>query len=246
MLFNLNRGVFTNRSYEYSGQTDFRRSGSDYMFALLTSASGGSVFRLLKSIANADICLVAGGKPGGAGDYDVSTKQGKGGNGGEIVNVTGVYLPAGDYTVTIGGSDGNTVLAAPDGRTWTSRSGYGSTGGIGNGAAGDPGNYAWNDANTTLYPGWKFGAGGGHGYILSNQYQEIDGGAGGSVGTASADTTLGHGGTSAHPKGYDGLANVGQGGGGGSRIWSGSYYDNYDGGAGGSGIILIRKHKEAS
>lgn len=245
MLFNLNRGVFTNRSYEYSGQTDFRRSGSDYMFALLTSAASGSVFRLLKSIANADLCLVAGGQPGYEGYLGLQT-DGDGGNGGEIVNVTGVYLPAGDYTVIIGESGKNTVLVAPDGRTWTSRSGYGSSGGTGNGNPGDPGAFAWGDANTTLYPGWRLGAGGGHGYVYSNQYQEIGAAPGGSVGAASEATTNGHGGTNAHPIGYAGLTNVGQGAGGGARIWNGSYYDSYDGGAGGSGIILIRKHKEAT
>lgn len=245
MLFNLTRGVFTNRSYEYSGQTDFRRSGPDYMFALLTSAASGSVFRLLKSIANADLCLVAGGQPGYEGDWQTQT-GGAGGNGGEVVNVTGVFLPAGDYTVTVGGSGKNTVLAAPDGRTWTARSGFGSSGGIGNGVAGDPGNYAWNDASTTLYPGWKYGAGGGHGFVKSNLYLDIEAAAGGSVGTASESTTNGHGGTVSHPKGYDGLANVGQGGGGGARIYNGSTYDNDFGGAGGSGIILIRKHEEAS
>lgn len=245
MLFNLNRGVFTNRSYEYPGQSDFRRSGSDYMFALLTSESSGSTFRLLKSIANADLCLVAGGQPGYEGDWQTQT-GGAGGNGGEIVNVTCVYLPAGDYIVTVGESGENTVLVAPDGRTWTARSGYGSSGGTGNGRPGDPGAFAWGDANTTLYAGWKLGAGGGHGYVYSNQYQKIDAAPGGSVGAASEATTNGHGGTNAHQIGYAGLTNVGQGGGGGARIFNGSDYYNYDGGAGGSGIILIRKHKEVT
>lgn len=240
MLFNLNRGVFTNRSYEYPGQSEFTRSGSDYMFALLTSNASGSVFRLFKSIPNADLCLVAGGKEGADG----STYTG--GTGGEVVNVTGVFLPAGEYTATIGESENNTVLASPDGRTWTARSGYGSAGGDGANADGDPGAFAWGDSNTTLYPGWKYGAGGGRGYRLNNTYAEYASGNAGSAGAAPTDAKAGAGGESGHLSGYPGAANTGMGGGAGARVWNGSYYDNYDGGAGGSGIILIRKHKEVT
>lgn len=240
MLFNLNRGVFTEKSYQYPGESEFRRSGAEYMFALKTSSASGSVFRLLKSIPQADICLVAAGKPGDSGSTI------KGGAGGEIITVTDVLLPAGDYTVIVGENGQNTSIVAPDGRIWTARSGYGSAGGDGATKDGSPGALAWNDQNTLLYAGWLFGAGGGRGYRLANTYAEYEAGSAGSVGTASSSTTIGHGGTTGHFTGYAGLANAGQGGGGGARVFNGSYYDDYDGGAGGSGIILIRKHKEAT
>ena len=242
MLFNLNKGAFTGQSFQYSGESEFGRAGRDYMIALKTGS--GATLRLLKTIAHADLCLVAGGAPGNDGDHGSW-----GGNGGEVLNITNVSLPVGDYTVTIGGSGQNTVLAAPDGRTWTSRSGYGSPGGDqtgSDGVDGVDGVSPFGDANAPIKAGWLFGPGGGHGFVRDNDYRERASGNGGSVGAASSDTTNGHGATEAHRNGYDGLANTGQGGGGASKIWTGSYYSAGNPGAGGSGILFIRRHKEVT
>lgn len=247
MIFNLKRPGFSRGAWTFvpasgSQQPDWAEEGADWMMAIPVSGT----LTLTVGIVHADLCLIAGGKPGGDGDYDVQTKQGKGGNGGEVLNLTDVSLPAGDYAVTVGVSGSDTVIVGPNGETWTSHSGNGAAGGSGNGDPGAAGSFAWADADTLLNAGWCYGSGGGHGYILSNNYQEIDAGSGGSVGTASSDTTNGHGGTPSHGNGYAGLAGTGQGGGGGARIWTGSYYDNYSGGEGGSGNVLIRKHKEVT
>lgn len=247
MLFNLSKGAFTTRSFQYSGDSSFARSGTDYMIVLENSNANGSTFRLLKTIAKADICLVGGGNPGNSGNMEGNGSAG--GNGGEIINIYSVNLPAGDYTVIVGESGKNTVLTAPDGRTWTARCGNGALGGRqpgSSGSDGENGSAAWNDNNTLLRPGWIYGSGGGVGYVKDYQYIEYAAGRGGTVGTASESELDGHGGTSSHRAGYAGLSGAGQGGGGGTRVWNGSGYENASGGDGGSGAILIRKHKEVT
>lgn len=240
MLFNLNKGAFTGRSFQYSGNSDFKRSGTDFMIVLEDSNANGSTFRLLKTIANADICLVAGGKAGGEGQ----SSDDFGGDGGEVINVYGVRLPAGDYTVTVGESGANTTIVAPDGRTWTAESGKGAEGG--HAGKGDDGTLAWNDANTLLRSGWIYGSGGGRCWVFSNNWvTENDAYPGGSIGTASSESTWGHGGEQHHENGYPGFPGTGQGGGAGARVWNGSYV-RYAQGPGGRGAVLIRKHKEAS
>lgn len=252
MLFNLNAGAFTKQSYQFPGNSDFARSGADYMIVLESSSASGSTFRLLKSIARADICLVAGGAPGKDGYYSTPQKA-DGGNGGEVLNITNVSLPAGDYTAIVGESGKNTVLTSPNGTTWTARSGSGADGGhaegVGDAVNGRGGEFAWGDSNTLLRKGWKYGSGGGAGYVLDYNGHSHASGNGGDVGTASADESVGRGGQSeSSMNGNAGASGTGQGGGGSASVynWGASDYTSGTPGAGGSGAILIRKHKEAN
>lgn len=238
MLFNLNKGAFTARSFQYSGESDFDRVGTDFMIVLEDSNANGSTLRLFKTIANADICLVAGGFTGGKNSGEVDGDHG--GDGGEVVNITGVSMPAGDYTVIVGETDADTQLIAPDGRVWTAESGAGAAGG--RSGKGADGSLAWGDANTLLRAGWLYGAGGGRCYTWYN-YQSTSAYPGGSIGTADAGTNWGHGGTEDHWNGYPGFPGTGQGGGARARIvGTGSGVQ----GPGGRGAVLIRKHKEVT
>lgn len=232
MIFNIKRSVFGAHSYSFNGTKEFASQGLDFELAL--DSSGTLVLDV--GIPLADICLVGGGKSG-----DNGSANPKGGKGGEVVTVTSVTLPAGSYDVTVGGSNQDTVLLAPDGRSWTARSGYGGN----SGRPGDDGVAAWGDVNTLLRAGWLYGSGGGNGSVTDNTWATTPAGLGGSVGTASDDTTNGKGGIDGHANGYSGFPKTGQGGGGGRRGWTGSQYSDGTGGAGGSGAILIRKHKEA-
>lgn len=249
MLFNIGRAPFSTNSFTFEGTSDFGKSGTDWMLALLTNGGTGK-FVLKRTIALADVFLVAGGAPGANG----SNASGgcEGGNGGGTLTPTPRELPPGEYTIHIGGSGENTTMTGPGGISWTAVSGEGGEGGHGASGAGihgADGVLAWGDANTALYPGWVYGSGGGRG-AFSAGGSTYNYGNGGSVGTASQETTNGRGGdnatTNGHPNGYNGLANTGQGGGGGRYKFANNTASSGNGGAGGSGIILIRPHKEVS
>lgn len=242
MIFNIDHARFGSGSYTWDGvePVEWGAVASDWMMVIPVSGT----LTIKASIPRADLCIVAAGMPGniGSGDHGSS-----GGNGGEMISLTGISLPAGTYTVTVGESGQNTILEAPDGRRWVARSGYGEPGGGQEGSSGPDGavgSLAWNDAETILRPGWLYGSSGGRGFVLDYQYNRYEARPGGSVGAASEDDTVGHGGTMSHPKGYAGCKNTGQGGGGGARIWNESSYDGYNGGDGGSGVVLIRRHTE--
>lgn len=240
MLFNfdyMTGGSIAEGDFSFAGRHEFLSDGSGN-FELILFESG--VLTWLIDPGEVDICLVAGGMAGSEnpGDYGDS----RGGNGGEVVNITNQQLTAGSYSATVGQSGEDTVLETPDG-TWTAHSGEGS-------APTADGVPAWGDEKTLLRPGVLYGAGGGAGSVLDYQWISYDATPGGSVGAADDGAPNGHGGTPDHPAGYDGLAGTGQGGGGGRREWTvykGSYYyAQYAGGKGGSGAILIRNHKEVS
>ena len=238
------QGKFSERSFSYTNGNylfDSNENG-DWEIAILSSGVTSN-FNLLKNISSADICIVAGGAKGLTG----VAGGGPGGKGGEVITATDITLPVGIYTVTIGGSGANSVLSAPDGRVWTARSGYGKgQTWLNNIKVGVDGDWAWNDKNTLLLSGWRYGAGGGYGsYVNNTTYTDIGAaGAGGSVGNASDDQNNGRGGTLDHGEGYPGFPSTGQGGGGGRYYVEGSGYGvGFKGGNGGKGIILIRKHK---
>lgn len=230
-------GVVTEGSFDFKGAYEFKAEGGDWELILYDS---GTLTWLIDP-GDVDICLVAGGRHGSnnPGQYG----DAHGGKGGEVVNITGQNLTAGAYTAIVGQPDSDSSLASPGGTSWTARTGEGS-------AEGADGVLAWGDVNTLLRAGVLYGAGGGFGSILDYQWVSYDATPGGSVGTADDGNPNGHGGTPSHPVGYDGLNRTGQGGGGGRDQWTvykGSYYYNqFDGGKGGSGAILIRNHKEVS
>ncbi len=242
MIFNLKRPAFGRSSWSFvpasgAAQPEWAAEGLDWMMALPCSGT----LTLTMSVFHADICLVAAGKPGTSDGTRV------GGNGGGMITATDITLPAGVYTVTVGVSGSDTVLTAPDGRSWTARSGEGAAGGTYGTPKGGDGQLAWNDADTLLRTGWRYGPGGGYGFHRNAYSQDTPGGEGGDIGTAPADENAGAGASGlAHPAGYPGCPGTGQGGGGGSRIYNGSSFDDGDGGLGGSGAVLIRYHKEVS
>lgn len=243
MIFNLNKSTFGRNSFLWTGAEaiSWADSGDDWMMAI--PASG--LLSILTGIPRADVCIVAAGKPGENGIVN-GERAGQGGNGGGIVEFTDISLSAGVYNITVGTSGQNSIVRKPDGTIWTAASGQGAAGG----SPGAGGSLAWNDPDTLLNPGWLYGAGGGHGAKHERSESRTVSYAGGSVGAASADQYAGHGGgigtnQEDHQEGWAGVAGTGQGGGGGRYYYNGDYY-GFDGGAGGSGIILIRKHKEAT
>lgn len=234
MIFNLKRPGFNRGAWNFvpaSGDTppEWDTAGADWMMAIPVSGT----LTLTVGIIHADLCLVAAGKPGNDDD---------GGDGGQLVNITDVTLPAGVYTVTVGVSGSDTVLTAPDGRSWTAQSGAGAA----HGRPGGDGDLAWDDPDTLLRPGWIYGSGGGRGEIRDNNYTHYDFYPGGSIGTADTATTWGQGGTFSHMDGYPGFPGTGQAGGGRARYWNGSRYVSGTPGVGGSGSVLIRNHKEVT
>ena len=162
----------------------------------------------------------------GAG-YTVSTTSGSGGSGGGAPN-----KGSGNYTGGSGtagqGNDGGDVTNG--GANWAAAGGGGattvggnSTGGTGvsggNGGTGSNSVATWATATSTGDSGYYAGGGGG-----SGSHGNGSGGTGGSGGGGDGVALL-------EGNGNDGAANTG-GGGGGSR--------DFNGGAGGSGIVIIR------
>lgn len=240
MILNLNRGVFGPHSVvcEPASALDLLCPAPG-VFEMLITAS--CTLTLLRPVGRADLCLVAGGKPGGSAQQN----GGLGGAGGEVKDdLRDLQLPAGDYAVTVGGSGEDTVIVAPDGRTWTAVSGSGSDGGVGGHRAGYAGKLAWDDADTLHNAGYLYGPGGGMGSYLNNASIMGSEGAGGDVGTAAdSPNNHGRGGVAGHANGYPGLDGLGQGGGGARYTYNGG---SGSAGSGGTGAVLLRSHKEVS
>ncbi len=180
-----------------------------------------------------DLCLVGGGNNGGAGlirgynAYGNKYYYGAGGNGGAGGRVLNLALRklGGDIACTVSGAGGNSVLG-----DWSSASGQ-NAGAGGSGATrdsastqGGSGVNAFADANFPIV------AGGGGGAGLGNSLASVGMNGGGNGGKERT--------------GYNGTANTGGGGGGGGCETGNSVISSditvYSGGAGGSGIILVR------
>jgi hypothetical protein len=196
-----------------------------------------------------DVFLVGGGASGETGYSNAS--GGDGGNGGETILLRG-FKPVTSqiYPMIIGSSDNATT-----GFDKIARSGYGSVGGIGGDcygnnhdnypSAGSPGVVAFNGSNETglsllpsSYRNILYGAGGGGADCVNSLYVW-------STGAGSNDGGLTGGGEGGFDPnggqdaiGKPGLPNTGGGGGGGCG--NGAIPRYFSGGAGGSGIILIR------
>jgi hypothetical protein len=196
--------------------------------------------------------LVVGGGGGGGGDG--SGNAGGGGGGGQVYYNSSYSLSTGSYTVTIGaggagdtggvgGTGGSTVFGpvtsvggtggGAGGGGGGGHSGGGTSGGTGIGAGGA------SDANTGgngggyAVPGGNGGNGGS--YSISGSATNYGGGGGGGSysGGGSGGSGGGGGGGGHSHGGFVGTANTGGGGGG-----DGDY--NGQGGAGGSGLVIIR------
>lgn len=216
--------------------------------------SGELTFTNLKGAKKGiDVFLVGGGGKGGNGGNQSSSggTGGGGGGGGYVIN--DFFCPSiSKYTITIGGSAANTTafgftakcgnnggngtMSGTSGGAGGTGSGKGGTGGHRyqsgvNGGKGGNGIYEFEEAGALQYGGGGGGGAGAWFYSADDGYHSAygTGGSGGSRGGGAGGTQ----------KGSAGTANTGGGGGGGG--WNGqSYNDTHLGGAGGSGIVIIR------
>lgn len=216
--------------------------------------SGELTFTNLKGAKKGiDVFLVGGGGKGGSGgNYGSGSGTGGGGGGGGYV-INDFFCPSiSKYTITIGGSAANTTafgftakcgnnggngtMSGTSGGAGGTGSGKGGTGGHRyqsgvNGGKGGNGIYEFEEAGALQYGG---GGGGGAGAWT----WDADDGYHSAYGTAGSGGSRG-GGAGGTQKGSAGTANTGGGGGGGG--WNGQSYNNtHLGGAGGSGIVIIR------
>ena len=238
--------------FTYSGNYQLKYeklSNGDYNWEIAILSGNGDNLKFTRVVDSVDIFIVGGGNPGGNASGNIwgdgyYAQGGNGGNGGQCRTITNFSISKNvNYSLKIGASGQSTI-----GFGYTSIAGGGSSGGTGAferqtpsaryaGTAGSNGVYAFGNSTTLFSSGTRYGAGGGSGGAINiNQ--------GGSVGGAPGITGGGSGGTISHGDGYNAVANTGSGGGGGyakfnntGDYWAGS------GGAGGSGIIIIRNHR---
>lgn len=219
-----------------ANQYVFQTSGDNWELAFLSSGT----LNLKKTLTGIDIFILGAGFDGSIVSADSSHTDHDGGDGGYYKTITGDRLQAGSYTVKIGETNGE---VSSIGDRSVSASDSHTLGGLGaiagrNGENGTDGSYAFNDANTIINAGRKYGASGGGGM---NRVNNTDIGHG-----LGADYGSGAGGTIGHPDGYDALVNSGSGGGGrGIKAWNGSSNVNGNPGKGGSGIIILRNSRSA-
>lgn len=252
MIFNLTQPVLDSApKFTYTGTYEYiDDGGGNWRIKFLSSG----VFTPLKKMT-IDAFLVGGGGAGGGGSY------GAGGAGGYTNTVKAQTIDPGAYSIVIGAggasaySNGNASTAfgfsANGGGGGVKSSVKGGSGGSGGGASiiGTSINYApgagGSDGGNGGANSNNVGAGSGQGSTTrefgesaGTLYAGGGGGAGYRSGGAGGAGGGGRGGTmnSSHTDGTD---NTGGGGGGGYSLSA-----NF--GKGGSGIVIIRKHKEAS
>lgn len=153
-----NNSFLQETDFSFTGTYTYKSVGNRWEVAFTSSGT-----LILNTPITVEMCLVAGGQSGVAA---TNSKAGNGGNGGEVKTIT-VTLEAGTvYAVVIGESDKDTSIG-----DWIATSGNGAAGGeltntsgqYYSGVDGDNGTYAFNDADTLIYPGVKFGPGAGSG-----------------------------------------------------------------------------------
>lgn len=260
MILNVVNGApvvpFSAPLYTYTGaKPQLKIDGSDWEMAF----TGDCDITFQRVNATIDVFLVGGGAPGAAGSgtrngtlgYAVG---GKGGNGGERKTFALSASAGTKYSVRIGGSGQSTTAfgksAAGGSGTDSEANGATQSGTSSHASAGEgsDGGYAFDTADTLFWPGYKYGATGGGGGANNSQFAGWDNGEVGGLGyvvDGQARRSGGHGGTESEPSGKPGQANGGGGGGGGASDMSLAGYQNYPGGKGGSGIVIIRNHRAA-
>lgn len=262
-------GRFDRNSFTYTGEYNFQKQGSTWRLELLTS---GELNVLRKSDVDIFL-VGGGGAGGRCANNPKSTETlhtaGAGGGGGGYTKSYGnITMPVGTYTVQVGvgginQASGTYSSSTPSkitvNGTLYQAAGGGSGGnspstsstnpegaGGGNGGSGGGGGAKYNNA-TRGYGGTKGSNGtgsGGTGQMNNNNYKyptlefyELD-----HDDNAKAYSQGGNGGVgSSKGKGQNAESNTGNGGNGAN----GQTYlvQNSDGGQGGSGIIIIRKHR---
>ena len=209
----------------------------------------GGDFTVLTADWLVDVFLVGGGN---AGIHGTTANGGKGGNGGKFNTVRSIsLLPLRAYAIEIGtgGIGGFGTIIAPKNTTafGFSTSTGGRAGGSGGATDtnGNPGTDGISEFGETNEKYDKYAAGGGGGAGFSTTTSLKFGGAGGAGGGGKG----GNGGRNqtAAIRGATAAANSGSGGGGGGGSPKNSAAATAAiGGNGGSGIAIVRKHKEAS
>lgn len=207
--------------------------------ATITTYSGYIVFKFTASATlnvgigtpgSADALIVAGGSPGGnTGTGPVIPSGGPGGNGGKVRAVPGTSITSNTpIPVVIGGASTNSTFG-PLSSSSGANGGTGGTGGTPStpiGGAG--GNGPSNDYLTGSPQFWSGGGGGGRN------------GAGGQAGGGTGGPTTPFPGPFGGPRGNPGGAGTVNTGGGGGGGGIGSQPPIGIGGAGGSGIVIVR------
>jgi len=200
-----------------------------------------TALRFSRVVNEIDAFYVGPGADGASGTSSGTTAYGgRGGNGGEVKTVSGISISANvDYPITIGSGS-------------TATSGFGNSAAPGGGKAGGTGATAADNnpsdapavsdgelsfGGTGIRQHWtsvKFGAPGGGGGARSANGTIANPAAGGSS-NAGSGGAYGNAGAAAS------LAGSGAGGGGGSYDRATGYNDK-PGGAGASGILILRNH----
>lgn len=224
--------------------------GVQWRIKFLTSG----VFSVLTADWLVDAFLVGGGH---AGIRGTTANGGRGGNGGGIQMILSIHpSPLRAYAVEIGlgGVASVSTVTAP--RTTTafgfSTSASGRAGGFGGATDtdGNPGTSGVSEFYETNNKYDRYAAGGGGGGGFSTTTSSKSGGAGGTDGGGKGGNggrTVSSSNQTAAVRGASGAANSGSGGGGGGGSPKNSITATAaKGGNGGSGIAIIRKHKEAA
>lgn len=218
--------------------------------------TGNCTIAFQRIVDKVDLFLVGGGAPGGkAYQENYGARGGSGGRGGECKTVANVSVAAGVAYNIVVGSSGQASSALGS----SASSGAGAVGATGSfartasqggtasydGTAGSNGTTAFGGQATQYKNGWRYGPGGGGGDAFARNasgQQEISNANGGAPGNNGATDAGAMGGDlSNHTVGYPGDANTGEGGGGGAGFRDQLYGDDWNnGGAGGSGIVMMR------
>ncbi len=248
--------------YEYTDKataSQHASSGTDWEIAF--KASGTLRFR--KNPGPIDVFLVGGGQDGDDGRLDGIAKAygGAGGASGECVTATNIPAKRStDYTITIGASSG-TIDTVAFGQTalgwageaggspaWSGYDGDGADAPARNATGGaSDGHYAFGVSGTLIGGSTKYGASGGGGGAARHRDTSpysarairgqggVTGGGDGGIADEDASTAA---------NGGDATANTGSSGGGGACVITGySQIVKGNGGAGASGIVIIRNHR---
>lgn len=241
--------------YAYTGNSSYsssvRTDGTVDWELRLTSSGTLTFSRVVDAV---DVFVVGGGAAGVwsiNGGSNSSATGGAGGRGGACITQLKVPVKRGiSYSMTIGNGgsypSGPNSLVAPGNSkaVFDSEHTYQANGGSGgagaNGAVERSTNSNTNAGSTTpagagvaaFGSGARYGAGGGGGGAKFTDLQAVAGCAGGATGA-------GRGG-SYNSAGLSASANTGSGGGGGGYERRGVEYIDQPGGAGASGIIIIR------
>lgn len=241
--------------YTYSGSSIFIDDGNgEWRIKLLTSG----ILNFSKLLGKVDIFLVGGG--GGGGGYD---RSGGGGGGYTATELDIQLLTNTNYPITIGAGGARYTGYQQPGYDGGATTAFGITAGGGKGgkyegAGGDGGSGGGGsttvDSKVVGNGGFdgnngsagNYGAGGTGQGSTTREFGEPNGklyagGGGGGRGGVGGEYGAGNGGGYGNPnQASDALANTGCGGGGANNT------SNTRGGAGGSGIVIIRKHKTSS